>query len=72
MNDKGNITIGLPKAGGAIYFAPAGTTLPTDASTSLSAAYVNLGYVTEDGVTLNTAEESDTIKGTGNCDGQSD
>ena len=65
MNDKGNITIGLPKAGGAIYFAPAGTTLPTDASTSLSAAYVNLGYVTEDGVTLNTAEESDTIKAWG-------
>lgn len=65
MNDKGNITIGLPKAGGAIYFAPAGTALPSDASTSLSGAYVNLGYVTEDGVTLNTAEESDTIKAWG-------
>lgn len=65
MNDKGNITIGLPKAGGAIYFAPAGTALPSDANTSLSGAYVNLGYVTEDGVTLNTAEESDTIKAWG-------
>lgn len=65
MNDKGNITIGLPKAGGAIYFAPAGSTLPTDATTSLSGSYVNLGYVTEDGVVLNTAEESDTIKAWG-------
>ena len=65
MNNKDNITIGRPKAGGAIYFAPAGTALPSDATTSLSASYVNLGYVTEDGVTLNTAEETDTIKAWG-------
>ena len=31
MNNKDNITIGRPKVGGAIYFAPAGSTLPTDA-----------------------------------------
>ena len=65
MNDKGNITIGLPKAGGAIYVAPIGSTLPSDATTSLSASYVNLGYVTEDGVTMTTSEESDTIKAWG-------
>ena len=65
MNNKDNITIGRPKVGGAIYFAPAGTTLPTDASSSLSASYVNLGYVTEDGVTLTTAEETDMIKAWG-------
>lgn len=65
MNDKSNITIGLPKVGGAIYFAPAGTALPTNASSSLSGAYVNLGYVTEEGVTLTTAEETDTIKAWG-------
>lgn len=65
MNDKGNITIGLPKSGGAIYVAPIGTTLPTDASTALPAAFVNLGYISEDGVTLTTAEETDTIKAWG-------
>lgn len=65
MNDKDNITIGRPKVGGAIYYAPAGSTLPTDASTSLSEAYVNLGYVTEDGVTVSTAEETDMIKAWG-------
>lgn len=65
MNDKGNITIGLPKVGGAIYVAPAGTTLPTDGSTSLSSAFVNLGYISEDGVTLTTNEETDTIKSWG-------
>lgn len=65
MNNKDNITIGRPKVGGAIYFAPAGSTLPSDATTTLSASYVNLGYITEDGVTLNTAEETDTIKAWG-------
>lgn len=65
MNDKDNITIGRPKVGGAIYFAPAGSTLPTDAESSLSSAYVNLGYVTEDGVTLSTAEETEMINAWG-------
>ena len=65
MNNKDNITIGLPKVGGAIYFAPAGLTLPTDASTSLQSAYVTLGYVTEDGVTMTTSEETDVIKAWG-------
>ena len=65
MNDKGNITIGLPKTGGSIYVAPIGTALPTDASTSLSGSYVNLGYISEDGVTLTTSEETDTIKAWG-------
>jgi hypothetical protein len=65
MNDKDNITIGRPKAGGAIYFAPAGSTLPEDATSSLGSAYVNLGYVTEDGVTHSVAEDTDTIKAWG-------
>ena len=65
MNNKDNITIGRPKVGGAIYFAPLGSDLPTDASTSLPEAYVNLGYVTEDGVTVSTSEETDMIKAWG-------
>lgn len=65
MNDKSNITIGLPKVGGAIYWAPLGTTLPSDATTALSSAYVNLGYVTEDGVTPSISEETDTINAWG-------
>lgn len=58
-NDKDNITIGLPVEGGALFWAPAGTALPTAADSTLAAAYVNLGYVTEDGVTLATSEEGD-------------
>lgn len=64
-NNKGNITIGLPKPGGAIYFAPLGTPLPTNASDSLSDAFVNLGYVTADGVTENTSEENNEIQAWG-------
>ena len=64
-NDKSNITIGLPKTGGAIFWAPLGTTLPTDASTPLPSAFVNLGYISEDGVTLTPAEENNEIKAWG-------
>lgn len=65
MNDKSNVTIGKPKENGAIYWAPAGTALPTSADVTLSSAYTCLGYVTEDGVTLTTEEEGDDIKAWG-------
>lgn len=65
LNDKSNITIGLPKPGGAIFWAPAGTAIPADAEEALDAAFVNLGYVTEDGLTATTTEEGDDIQGWG-------
>ena len=64
-NNKDNITIGRPKAGGAVFWAPAGTPLPTSAEDTLDGAFVNLGYVTEDGLTISTAEEGDDIKAWG-------
>jgi len=64
-NDKSNITIGRPKEGGALYWAPEGTAIPTDADSSLSSDFVNLGYVSEDGVTMSTAEEGDDINAWG-------
>ena len=63
-----NVTVGKPKVGGAIHWAPLGTTLPTDATTaiaSVSADYVDLGYVSEDGLTNNNSPESDTVKAWG-------
>ena len=45
-----NVSTGKPKVTGGIYRAPKGTTLPTDATTALSSAFVNLGYVSEEGV----------------------
>lgn len=64
-NEKSNITIGLPKPGGAIFWAPSGTPLPADADEALDAAFVNLGYVSEDGLTATTAEEGDDIQAWG-------
>lgn len=37
---------------GSVYAAPVGTTLPTTPTASLAAAFIDLGYTDEDGVTL--------------------
>ena len=60
-----NVTVGKPKVGGAIHWAPLGTALPVSATESLNAAFVDLGYVSEDGLTNNNSPESDTVKAWG-------
>lgn len=49
MTTKANVIAGKPKVGGAVFRAPLGTPLPTDASTPLPAAFTELGYVSSDG-----------------------
>jgi hypothetical protein len=50
MNDADNVSFGKPKSTGAVYVAPYGTALPTNAHVSLNVAFKNLGYVSEDGL----------------------
>lgn len=57
-----NVTTGKHRVDGGIYFAPAGTTLPTDATTALASAFQNLGYISEDGVTIQETRSSENIK----------
>ena len=57
-NNPAAVGVGAPKAGGAVFVAPKGTVVPTDATTELNEAFVCIGYITEDGVTL--SEDSDT------------
>lgn len=60
-----NVTAAKPKVGGAIYAAPVGTTLPTDATSTLDEAFKEMGYASEDGITNTNSPESDTIKAWG-------
>lgn len=65
MNTVENVSAAAPAAGGAIYVAPTGTTLPTSVSAELDAAFKSLGYVSEDGVTNNNTPSTDVVKAWG-------
>ena len=57
-----NVTAGKPNTSGAVFTAPAGTTLPTSASAALNSAFKDMGFVSEDGVTKSTSISTTTIK----------
>lgn len=65
MADIKNVSYGKPKVGGAVFSAPTGTELPTDATTTLNESYVGLGYINEEGITNENSPESDVIKAWG-------
>lgn len=59
MGTAANVLVG---ADGAVWFAPAGTSLPTSGSDSLDGAFVDLGYLSIDGVTEGHAQNSKNIQ----------
>lgn len=61
-NDSTMVSLGKFKVGGYAYWAPAGTTLPTDSATALPSAYKLLGYLSEDGLTNTTDTDATEIK----------
>lgn len=64
-NDASRVTAGKPKVGGSVFRAPAGTALPTDASSELSEVFECLGYISEDGLNYATERETEEIKAWG-------
>lgn len=46
---------------GSVQVAPVGTTMPTDIATALPAAWIDLGYVSEDGATFSDEKTKEPI-----------
>ena len=65
MNNARNVSTGKPQITGAIFNAPIGTELPTDAKTKLNAAFKCLGYVSDDGIKNDNSPSTDEIKAWG-------
>lgn len=65
MPSSSNVSAGKPKVTGAIFIAPVGTTLPTDSTTVLASAFVELGYASDAGVVNSESRETETIKAWG-------
>lgn len=56
-----NVLVGTANGPG-IYLAPVGTAFPTDVKTAPAAAWVALGYASEDGVKIGQSTTSESIK----------
>ena len=63
--DAKKVSVGKPMVGGAVHLAAAGTTPPTDATTDLTSAFADMGYISEDGVKNANERETEEIKAWG-------
>lgn len=60
-NQSANVSVAKGVAGGYYYAAPVGTDLPTGYEEELDPAFKLLGYISEDGITESTDEDTTDI-----------
>lgn len=60
-NNASNVSFGKPKATGGVWIAPSGSTLPTDGTTALDAAFVNMGYISDEGYVSNVETDTEEV-----------
>ena len=65
LNNASNVSAGKPAIGGAIFVAPLGTAVPTNAIDTLDSAFVNVGYISEDGLVNSNSPTTEGIKAWG-------
>ncbi|WP_130865848.1 phage tail tube protein [Acidipropionibacterium timonense] len=62
VQSTAEVRVGGPKVGGYAWKAPIGSTRPTDGVAALNAAYLDLGYISDDGLSVKTDKSNDKIK----------
>lgn len=57
-NNTENVSYGKFKSGGYFFLAPAGTELPTDNTSELNAAFLNMGFLGDNGVSFSDSSST--------------
>ena len=57
-----DVKLGIGDVSGMFYHAPAGTALPASADAALGAAWKEVGYVSQDGLTVSVNASTEAIK----------
>lgn len=60
--DASQVGIGSADVTGAIFVAPEGTSLPTDATTTLGGSFVLLGFTSDAGVTISETSSKNDLR----------
>lgn len=58
-NSTANVSYGKFLSGGYFFLAPSGTALPTDNTTPLDAAFLNMGFLGDDGVNFSDSSSTE-------------
>ena len=60
-NNTANVSAAKGVAGGYFFWAPIGTTAPTSLDAELDTAFLNLGFISEDGIVFSTETDSEDL-----------